>query len=179
MKACSCGSVIPRGSAYCPGCGRTVGGRKCPACGELSPLGARFCRACGSNKLRDGAPTVSLGFIPRIVAWGIALFLLRAAFAGGLLQRSAGTAFAYVFGRSAGSVAGSAVCVAVTVGLYLVIAEHILGGRVELLRPYLAALGRALSALPKLALWCVRALLWAVEGVPFPSSKKKERRKED
>lgn len=46
----ACGSSLPAGARFCPGCGAPAGvGRTCPGCGAEVGEGARFCPGCGTK----------------------------------------------------------------------------------------------------------------------------------
>lgn len=64
MKCPSCGkdlSAFAQGSAYCPYCGRALGGQDtnrllfCPYCGQELLVQADFCPHCGKNLAGSGA----------------------------------------------------------------------------------------------------------------------------
>ena len=54
-KACAkCGTAVPEGAKFCPGCGeKQASGSFCPECGAAVPAGAKFCPECGKKM---GAP---------------------------------------------------------------------------------------------------------------------------
>ena len=57
-KACAkCGTAVPDGAKFCPGCGeKQVSGSFCPECGAAVPPGAKFCPECGKKM---GSPVCS------------------------------------------------------------------------------------------------------------------------
>ena len=49
-----CGTAVPEGAKFCPGCGeKQASGSFCPECGAAVPAGAKFCPECGK---KVGAP---------------------------------------------------------------------------------------------------------------------------
>ena len=49
-----CGTAVPEGAKFCPGCGeKQASGSFCPECGAAVPAGAKFCPECGK---KIGAP---------------------------------------------------------------------------------------------------------------------------
>ena len=54
-NACAkCGTAVPEGAKFCPGCGeKQASGSFCPECGAAVPAGAKFCPECGK---KIGAP---------------------------------------------------------------------------------------------------------------------------
>ncbi|HYA58527.1 MAG TPA: SPFH domain-containing protein [Thermoplasmata archaeon] len=51
-----CGTLVPAGTRFCPGCGQALGaaptapaGPPCPKCGQPAPAGVKFCPNCGSS----------------------------------------------------------------------------------------------------------------------------------
>ena len=50
-KACAkCGTAVPAGAKFCPGCGeKQASGSFCPECGAAVPAGAKFCPECGKK----------------------------------------------------------------------------------------------------------------------------------
>jgi len=76
MRLClSCRFVSPAASLLCGRCGRSFGGRLCPR-HHLSPVGSRFCVQCGKQELTDATLFLSLGWLSRLLAWGVALLLI-------------------------------------------------------------------------------------------------------
>lgn len=76
MRLClSCRFVSPAGSLLCGRCGRSFGGRLCPR-HHLSPAGSQFCVQCGKKELTDPTLFLPLGWLSRLLAWGVALLLL-------------------------------------------------------------------------------------------------------
>ena len=76
MRLClSCRFVSPAGSLLCGRCGRSFGGRLCPR-HHLSPAGSQFCVQCGKKELTDSTLFLTLGWLSRLLAWGMALLLL-------------------------------------------------------------------------------------------------------
>ncbi len=57
-KACAkCGTAVPDGAKFCPGCGeKQASGSFCPECGAAVPPGAKFCPECGKKM---GSPVCS------------------------------------------------------------------------------------------------------------------------
>ncbi len=45
-----CGSQIPQGSKFCPGCGKPQASSGCSGCGQPVPDGAKFCPSCGTKQ---------------------------------------------------------------------------------------------------------------------------------
>lgn len=74
----SCRSAWPDSALYCGKCRRSFGGRRCPK-NHLSPKDAAYCLTCGSRELSTAADSLSLGWAARILAWILALALLRLA----------------------------------------------------------------------------------------------------
>lgn len=47
-RCASCGTALPEGAKFCPGCGKpAVQKGVCPVCGARAAEGAKFCAACG------------------------------------------------------------------------------------------------------------------------------------
>lgn len=44
-----CKSEIPRGSKFCPSCGKSLEAPTCPKCRTVNPLGTKFCGTCGEK----------------------------------------------------------------------------------------------------------------------------------
>jgi membrane protease subunit (stomatin/prohibitin family) len=51
-----CGTLVPAGNRFCPGCGNPMGapaqapaGPPCPKCGQPAPAGVKFCPNCGAS----------------------------------------------------------------------------------------------------------------------------------
>ena len=51
-----CGTLVPPGTRFCPGCGNPLGappaaagGPPCPKCGQPTPAGVKFCPNCGAS----------------------------------------------------------------------------------------------------------------------------------
>jgi membrane protease subunit (stomatin/prohibitin family) len=51
-----CGTLVPAGTRFCPGCGQALGapaaaptGTPCPKCGQPVPAGVKFCPNCGAS----------------------------------------------------------------------------------------------------------------------------------
>ncbi len=51
-----CGTLVPAGTRFCPGCGNPLGaapaaagGPPCPKCGQPTAPGAKFCPSCGAS----------------------------------------------------------------------------------------------------------------------------------
>ena len=45
-----CGTAVPEGAKFCPGCGeKQASGSFCPECGAAVPAGAKFCPECGKK----------------------------------------------------------------------------------------------------------------------------------
>jgi membrane protease subunit (stomatin/prohibitin family) len=51
-----CGTLVPAGTRFCPGCGQALGpaapaatGAPCPKCGQPVPTGTKFCPNCGAS----------------------------------------------------------------------------------------------------------------------------------
>ena len=60
---CECGAPIPRGSHFCPNCGRPAGDRPVIACAECEhplPADAVFCANCGAAVGGETADTGDL-----------------------------------------------------------------------------------------------------------------------
>lgn len=73
MRLClSCRFVSPAGALRCGRCGRSFGGRLCPR-HHLSPAGSQFCVECGRQDLTEAALFLPLGWVSRLVAWGLVL----------------------------------------------------------------------------------------------------------
>ncbi len=68
----SCRFVSPADSLRCGRCRRSFGGRLCPR-HHLSPAGSQFCVQCGKQELTDATLSLSLGWLNRLLAWGIVL----------------------------------------------------------------------------------------------------------
>lgn len=137
---CRCGSEMPDGAVYCPACGGRAG------LGRWIPI------------------------IARLIAWALVVLALRLAFAGGWLRRAAGAGFEFVFGRSFERVATSAISVAVSAGLFLLVWDGLLRPQTPVFPAYLRFLGRTVSLLPRAVAWAAVALLRIVEGHPEPRS---------
>jgi membrane protease subunit (stomatin/prohibitin family) len=45
-----CGSQMPQGAKFCPGCGRPQAATGCPGCSQPVPDGAKFCPNCGTKQ---------------------------------------------------------------------------------------------------------------------------------
>ncbi len=45
-----CGSAVPAGSKFCPGCGHAQADTGCSGCGQPVPDGAKFCPNCGTKQ---------------------------------------------------------------------------------------------------------------------------------
>ena len=45
-----CGSQMPRGAKFCPGCGKAQEASGCSGCGQPVPDGAKFCPNCGTKQ---------------------------------------------------------------------------------------------------------------------------------
>lgn len=48
VKCPDCGTAVPDGAKFCPGCGKSFGTDVCVSCGKPIPKGAAFCPECGS-----------------------------------------------------------------------------------------------------------------------------------
>ena len=57
-KACpKCGTAVPDGAKFCPGCGeKQASGSFCPECGAAVPSGAKFCPECGKKMGASACP---------------------------------------------------------------------------------------------------------------------------
>ena len=74
-----CKKISPTGSTFCGfGCGAFKG---C-VCGKghVTPPGLSTCVSCGSTELSAYAPSINLRPVTRLVAWGLAILLLRLLF---------------------------------------------------------------------------------------------------
>jgi membrane protease subunit (stomatin/prohibitin family) len=56
MPCPKCGTLVPAGTRFCPGCGNPIGpagapatGPPCPKCGQPAPAGVKFCPNCGAS----------------------------------------------------------------------------------------------------------------------------------
>lgn len=84
MRWCkACRLLSPRGAAFCGGCAGAFGGTKCLKCGHLTPGrgGLSVCPVCRSTDIVQPVPSIGLGCLPRMVAWGVALLAVRLALA--------------------------------------------------------------------------------------------------
>jgi membrane protease subunit (stomatin/prohibitin family) len=45
-----CGTRVPPGAKFCPGCGKAQAGSGCSGCGQPVPDGAKFCPNCGTKQ---------------------------------------------------------------------------------------------------------------------------------
>ena len=57
-KVCpKCGTAVPDGAKFCPGCGeKQASGSFCPECGAAVPSGAKFCPECGKKMGASACP---------------------------------------------------------------------------------------------------------------------------
>jgi RNA polymerase subunit RPABC4/transcription elongation factor Spt4 len=69
MKRCkSCRRMVESKAKHCPGCGKTLGFRRCLACSdEGNAPDAGFCRACGATTLTNGTEVIGLSLVPPLV----------------------------------------------------------------------------------------------------------------
>jgi len=84
MRWCkACRLLSPHGAAFCGGCAGAFGGTKCLKCGHLTPGrgGLSVCPVCRSADIVQPVPSVGLGCLPRMFAWGVALLAVRLALA--------------------------------------------------------------------------------------------------
>lgn len=107
----SCHALSPSGSIYCWRCGRSFGGRRCRA-RHLSPRPARSCSQCGSRELSQPTGSLGLGWLTRLLAWLVALLLLRVVltyldFVLGALWWAGSLAFGLATGASLARVASA------------------------------------------------------------------------
>ena len=72
----SCYHTWPEGSVFCGNCQRTFHGRRCLDA-HLSPSTARYCIICGSPDLSACTKSIRTGPFFRVVAWILALFILK------------------------------------------------------------------------------------------------------
>lgn len=142
----SCYRLWPAGSQYCGHCRKSLGRRRCPH-GHASPLAARACTTCGSPKLSPGASCLSLGWLPKLLAWGLAGGAAVGALGGIFHATPVGAAE-----RSAGALLGALA----SLGIFLALAHLVLGDKAKALRPVYKALWKVLAGLLKL-MWKLAA----------------------
>lgn len=77
MRLClSCYRLSPGGSLYCGNCGRSFGGRLCPA-RHISPVTSAFCVQCGSQQLTAPTWYLPLGWMSRLILLACVSFIGR------------------------------------------------------------------------------------------------------
>ncbi len=77
MRFCLTCRSLSGGGPLCTQCGRSFGGRLCQGKKKhLNPHDARLCNHCGTDKLYDGATSLPLGWVSRLI-------LLAACYFGG------------------------------------------------------------------------------------------------
>ncbi len=74
-----CRAVSSRSALYCGRCGGAFGGARCSAFGHLSPGLTRltYCPVCRTKDVVQAVPSLNLGFMTRIAAWGLTLCGLK------------------------------------------------------------------------------------------------------
>lgn len=85
MKLClSCRRLSPGNdhygvSLFCPHCGLSFGARRCRKCKKKpgSPLHAHHCIHCGGTDLSDATGYLELGWLVRLLAWGLVFLIGR------------------------------------------------------------------------------------------------------
>ncbi len=78
MRFCLSCRSLSGGGPLCTQCGRSFGGRLCQGKKKhLNPYDARLCNHCGTDKLYDGATSIPLGWVSRIVILAFIFFVGR------------------------------------------------------------------------------------------------------
>lgn len=165
MKLCiSCRHIAQADAAFCPVCGRTFGGVRCPSGHITQGKVVHCCAICGSRDLTQGTESLELGCISRIVAWALALVLLRftVAHLDGLWQALVGLS-SFVIGeqhlRYFLSTLESVLCIVVA----LWIVQLMLGRRASELVPAPKLIGRCIVIGVSAAITGVKYLVFMVE----------------
>jgi len=179
MRIClKCRSVSARNASYCGRCGGAFGGLRCSS-GHLSPGLAKrsFCPVCRTAELVQPVPSMNLGIVTRIVAWGLALLALKYLFAHlGLIAHELILALEWIIGKCVVGFLGSI--------LSLLFALWVFIRCIAVFNPEYA---RSIDPFPKLVpmIWkgSIRALSWfgrtlflLVEGRALPASKDNKRK---
>ncbi len=73
-----CRKLWPAGSLYCGHCGKSFGGSLCSK-RHLNPAKTDICLRCGSDELTDTARSLNLRTIALLLAWSVALLILKTA----------------------------------------------------------------------------------------------------
>ncbi len=75
MRFCLACRSFSGGGPLCTQCGRSFGGRLCQGrTRHLNPYDARSCNYCGTANLQDGATSIPLGWLSRLVILAIVFF---------------------------------------------------------------------------------------------------------
>lgn len=78
MRFCLSCRSLSGGGPLCTQCGRSFGGRLCQGKKKhLNPPDARLCNYCGTDKLYEGATSIPLGWVSRIVILVFIFFVGR------------------------------------------------------------------------------------------------------
>lgn len=78
MRFCLKCRSFSGGGPLCTQCGRSFGGRLCQGrTRHLNPYDARSCNYCGTSNLQDGATSIPLGWISRLIIIAVMLFFGR------------------------------------------------------------------------------------------------------
>ncbi len=72
----TCRTVWPTGTVYCGKCQGSLGVRICPS-GHSNPRFVTACLTCGKPELSKYAPCLRIGCLSQVLAWLVALTLIR------------------------------------------------------------------------------------------------------
>jgi ribosomal protein L40E len=113
-----CLRMWPAGTRYCGCCRHSLGGRRCLKCDALSPAESTCCLQCGSGQLAHPARSLSLVWVPKLLAWTLVLVLVRVLFAHpGWLLGALGAVTGLVTGVGAGTIVTWLVQLAITTAM--------------------------------------------------------------
>ena len=157
-----CGRLNLGAAHFCgSGCGSFRGGR----CPEGHVTHGPRCGTCGLATSEAETPSVNLGCLGHIAAWGLVLVGMRFAVRDGNFVRLADTAFTFVVGRSIGSILESAFTVLAMIGILALVLQCCIGDKVNVLGGYGRFLAFLFTGLWQVAVGGGKLLFALVEGV--------------
>lgn len=78
MRFCLTCRHFSGGGPLCTHCGRSFGGRLCKGrTKHLNPYDARYCNHCGTSELLKGATSIPLGWVSKLLIFGVLFFVGR------------------------------------------------------------------------------------------------------
>ncbi len=173
-----CKRFLSGDSLFCPGCGGAVGGVRCKNGHTIKAAkSADYCSICRNRQFVQAAPILYLGCFGRLAAWIIALLCVKALLANiDIIIHLAWNTFLWIVGCKI--ICWFFALLELLIALKMLVWLVSLGSK-ELaahIDPFPKLVPAVFRLAGKLLLWCLKALLLAVEGrASSPKSTKKKR----